>query len=116
MIGQLLMLTGSAFILLSAVGAVRFPEVLARMHALAKASTFGIALMLIGAAIEMKSVNYLTSIILALILHVIMSPPASNMLGRATYMAGAMPEEGTVIDEGAKPLGITRHDPKDGMY
>lgn len=116
MIGQLLMLIGAGLILLSAIGSIRFNEILARMHALAKASTLGIALMLIGAAIQMKSANYITSILLALLLHILMSPASSNMLSRATYLAGAMPQNNTVIDEGAKVLGVINHEPEDQVY
>ena len=41
MIGELLALVGATLVLLAAVGVVRFSEVLARLHALAKASTSG---------------------------------------------------------------------------
>ena len=46
MIGELLALLGATLVLLSAIGVVRFADVLARLHALAKASTLGILLLL----------------------------------------------------------------------
>ena len=49
MIGELLTLVGAVLVLLSALGVVRFSEVLARLHSLAKASTLGILLLLSGA-------------------------------------------------------------------
>ena len=44
MTGQVLALLGATLTLLAAAGVVRFPEVLARMHALTKASTLSVQL------------------------------------------------------------------------
>jgi multicomponent Na+:H+ antiporter subunit G len=85
--GELLALVGSVFILLAALGVLRFDDVLARMHALAKASTFGVLLMLAGAAVALRDVNDITSVALAGLCQLLTSPPASNMLSRATYLA-----------------------------
>ena len=46
MIGELLALFGAALVLLSGVGVNRFRDTLSRLHALAKASTLGILLIL----------------------------------------------------------------------
>jgi hypothetical protein len=74
------------------------------MHALAKASTVGVLLILTGAAVNLRDVNDITSVVLAAILHVLTCPPASNMVSRATYLAEGMPTGQVVIDEGAVPL------------
>jgi multicomponent Na+:H+ antiporter subunit G len=87
-IGELLALFGAILFLLSAIGVVRFPTALARLHALAKASTLGILLLLAGAAANLRELNDLTSVVLAAVLHLLASPPASNMLSRATYLTG----------------------------
>ena len=85
--GELLALVGSLFVLLAAIGVVRFEEVLARMHALAKASTLGVLLMLVGAAVSLHDQNDVTSVLLAGLAQLLTSPPASNMLSRATWLA-----------------------------
>lgn len=87
MIGEALALAGSVLVLLAAVGIIRFRDPLARMHALAKASTLGLLLILAGAAVNLPNVNDLTSVILAAVLHVLTSPPTSNMVSRAVYLA-----------------------------
>jgi multicomponent Na+:H+ antiporter subunit G len=97
MIGEVLALLGATLVLLSAVGVVRFSDVLARLHSLAKASTLGILLLLGGAAVNLRNLNDLTSVVLAGVLHLLASPPASNMLSRAAYLAGG--HRGEVIDE-----------------
>lgn len=43
-----LVLTGALFILTAAIGVVRLPDVLCRSHAVAKALTLGMFLMLLG--------------------------------------------------------------------
>jgi multicomponent Na+:H+ antiporter subunit G len=90
-IGEFLALIGAAFILLSALGVVRLPDVLARLHALAKASTLGILLVLAGVAVNLTNVNDVTSVVLAAILHLLAAPPASNMLSRAAYLTERLP-------------------------
>jgi multicomponent Na+:H+ antiporter subunit G len=106
MIGESLALLGSLLILVAAVGVVRFGDPLARMHALTKASTLGILLVLAGAAINLADVNDTTSVVLAGLLHLLATPPASNMVSRAVYLAGGMRHDGSTVDEGAGPLGL----------
>ena len=102
MIGELLALIGAALVLLSAIGVVRFTDVLARLHALSKASTLGVLLILAGVAVNLRDLNDLTSVVLAGVLHLLASPPASNMVSRAAYLAEGLPAD--AIDERA---GVT---------
>jgi multicomponent Na+:H+ antiporter subunit G len=96
-IGELLSLLGAVLILIAAVGVSRFRDVLAGLHALAKASTLGILLILGGAAANLRDLNDLTSVVLAAVLHLLASPPASNMISRAAFLAGE--RRGEVVDE-----------------
>ncbi len=98
MIGELLALFGSILVLLSAIGVVRFDDVFARLHSLSKASTLGVLLVLGGAAVNLHDLNDLTSVVLAAVLHLLASPPASNMLSRSAYLASGLPPGAT--DEG----------------
>ncbi|MBK5224868.1 MAG: monovalent cation/H(+) antiporter subunit G [Acidimicrobiia bacterium] len=116
MIGELLMLLGSGFVLLAALGVVRFHDALARMHALAKASTLGAVLIFGGAVLELHDIEDITSVVLAGVLHVMVSPPASNMMSRAAYLAGAMVHGPDTIDEGAHTLGVVDHTPDEDLY
>ena len=85
MIGELLVLAGALLILISAVGMLRFSDVFTRMHALAKATTAGFVVVLLGAAIHLDHPNDVTSLVLAAALQVLTSPVAANMVSRATY-------------------------------
>lgn len=112
MIGELLALIGSILVLLAALGVIRFPDALARMHALAKASTLGVLLLLLGAAVNLSEVNDFTSVALAGILHVLASPPAANMVSRATYLA-LDDDTGEVVDAGTPgPIDHQAGDPE----
>ena len=99
MIGELLALFGATLMFISALGVVRFSDVFGRLHALAKASTLGILLILAGAAINLGDLNDITSVVLAGVLHLLASPPASNMVSRAAYLAEGLAPG--VIDERA---------------
>ncbi len=103
MIGELLALVGATLVLLAAVGVVRFGDALARLHALAKASTLGVLLILIGAAVNLRDLNDLTSVALAGLLHLLASPPASNMVSRAAYLTAGLPPD-TIDEHGDRPI------------
>jgi multicomponent Na+:H+ antiporter subunit G len=85
--GEVLALLGATLTLLAAVGVVRFPEVMARMHALTKASTLGVVLVLVGGAVTLNHPNDVTSLLLAAALQVLTMPVGANLLSRATYRA-----------------------------
>ena len=91
MTGELLALLGATLMLLSALGVVRFTDALARLHALSKASTLGLLLILTGAAVNLRDLNDITSVVLAGVLHLLASPPASNMMSRAVYLTEGLP-------------------------
>ena len=101
MIGEALALFGAVLVLLSAIGVLRLGDVLARLHALAKASTLGVLLLLAGAAVNLRDLNDVTSVVLAGILHLLASPPASNMISRAVYLDEGVPDD--ALDERREP-------------
>jgi multicomponent Na+:H+ antiporter subunit G len=104
-IGQALALLGCLLTLLAAVGVVRFPDVLARMHALTKASTLGLVLVLVGGALTLDHPNDITSLLLAGALQVLTLPVAANMMSRATYRAKGIRHTVDVVDELAEHEG-----------
>jgi multicomponent Na+:H+ antiporter subunit G len=99
MIGESLVLAGALLTLLSGIGVVRFGDVLARMHALTKASTLGVLLAVIGAAIALSHPNDVTSLLLAGALQLLTSPVAANLLGRATFLASGIETTIDAVDE-----------------
>ena len=94
-----LWLVGSAFALLAAVGVLRMPDVLTRMQASTKASTLGLACLLLGAALQMGD---LASIIRAASIGafvLLTTPVAGHVIARASYFSEVPLWKGTVLDE-----------------
>jgi multicomponent Na+:H+ antiporter subunit G len=98
-VAEAVVLFGAVLTLLSAVGVVRFTDVFERSHALTKASTIGLVLVLAGAAAELDNTNDATNLILAGILQVITMPVGANLMNAAVYRAAAIPHRVDTVDE-----------------
>jgi multicomponent Na+:H+ antiporter subunit G len=85
-VGQVVALVGSLFILLSAVGVLRFGDVLSRLHALGKGATLGVVLVFLGAALTMDHPNDWTNLVLAALLQLATSPISATLISRSTYL------------------------------
>jgi multicomponent Na+:H+ antiporter subunit G len=106
-IGPVLALAGAVLTLLAAIGVVRFPDALTRLHALTKASTLGLTLVAVGAAFVLPTANDVTSALLAAALYVFTLPIAGSMIARATYLSDEANTEIHAVDELAERR---RHD------
>lgn len=107
MIGEAIVFAGCLLTLLAGVGVLRFRDVFQRMHALTKASAFGLILVLVGAALALPSINDVTTLALAAFLQVLTLPVAANLISSATYRAQGVPRTIDTIDElgGRRPPG-----------
>ncbi|MGH9119818.1 MAG: monovalent cation/H(+) antiporter subunit G [Acidimicrobiales bacterium] len=99
MIPEAIALVGAVLTLLSATGVVRFGDVFERSHALTKASTLGLVLVLTGAAIELDDPNDVTNLVLAGILQIITMPVGANLMNGAVYRAVGIPHRVDTVDE-----------------
>lgn len=97
--GEVLALAGALLTLLAAVGVVRFPDVLSRMHALTKASTTGFVLVSVGAAVALPTANDSTTALLAAGLQLLCLPVAATLIGRSTHLAEGIPHRVDEVDE-----------------
>ena len=86
MIAELVALLGADLVAIAAIGVLRFDDSLSRLHALTKASTLGVMLVLVGAAVGLDRVNDWTSLLLAAVLQLVTSPIAASLIGRSTYL------------------------------
>ena len=103
-VGQVALLIGSLLILLASIGVMRFPDALTRMHALAKASTAGVAIALLGAAFTMSRLNDVMSLLFATALQAATNPVASTLLTRAAYYAEGITNRVDTVDELASSI------------
>ena len=84
-VGHVIMLLGAVFMLLAAVGSVRMPDLMTRMHSTTKAGAFGAGMMLIGVTLEFSALDIQVRAIA--ILRTIGASPSSIL--RVFFMAGA---------------------------
>jgi len=82
----LLLVGGSLFSLLAAVGLLRFPDVYSRMHAASKAGTVGSGLILIGFALQAPDFGSAARAVAALLFLVTTAPVAAHILARAASL------------------------------
>ena len=80
-----LVLGGSALALTAAIGVVRFPDTLSRMHAATKPQVLGLLLVLAGAAIRLRGNVDVGMLILTGIFTVITAPVVANRVGQLAY-------------------------------
>ncbi|HET9372475.1 MAG TPA: monovalent cation/H(+) antiporter subunit G [Vicinamibacterales bacterium] len=92
-------LAGAAFALLAAIGVLRMPDVFTRMQASTKASTFGLACLLIGTAIQLGDFESMVRVASIGAFVLMTTPVAGLVIARASYFAGVPLWEGTVLDE-----------------
>ena len=79
----LLLLAGAAFVLIAAIGVVRLPDLLTRMHASTKAGTLGALLVLAGLAVHVATGPVISKAIATALFLLLTAPIAAHMIGRA---------------------------------
>lgn len=95
----LLVLAGSFFALVAAIGLLRFPDFYTRVHAAAKAGTVGSALMLVALAVVSTEIGEVLRAIAAIVFFFLTAPISAHLLGKAAYSAGYKLWAGSVRDE-----------------
>jgi multicomponent Na+:H+ antiporter subunit G len=98
-IGETVILFGCVLTLLAGIGGLRFRDVFERMHALTKASSAGLILVLVGAGLLLPNINDVTTLALAAFLQVLTLPVAANLIASATYRARDVPLRIDTVDE-----------------
>ncbi len=80
-----LILAGSVLALTAAIGVVRFPDTLSRMHAATKPQVLGLLLVLAGASIRLRGHPDVGMIVLTAIFTVITAPVVAQRVGQLAY-------------------------------
>jgi len=102
LIGGILLIGGATFVALAGVGVLRLRHVIARMHAATKASTLGILLTAIGAAVRIGERPAAVKLLVAVVLIFITAPVAGHLVGRAAYNSETTVRRTGEIDELAR--------------
>jgi len=97
--GAVVIAFGAFFCLAAAVGLVRFPDVMTRMHAATKPIVFGLILVLIGVTLTLRDPKAFSLLGLAVLLQMLTAPAFGHLVSRTAYRDGEWDAEGAVVDE-----------------
>ena len=90
---------GALLSLIAAVGLLRLPDVLTRMHAATKPQVLGLMLVLLGLALRLRDPASLGLLALGALFQLATAPIGSHMVGRASFRAGQVRRDLLVVDE-----------------
>ena len=82
-IAGVLLILGAGFVLVGAVGVIRFDTPTERLHAAAKGPTLGLLLLGSGTAVAIGSTSATVAVVLIIVLQLLAGPLGSHMIGRA---------------------------------
>lgn len=82
-ISGLFAIGAGVFAVIAAVGVLRFPDVMTRMHASSKVASFAGALALIAAAVDIGTVSATMRAVFAILFIFLTAPIGAHLLGRA---------------------------------
>lgn len=102
------MLGGSFLVLAAGVGVLRFPDLLARMHAGTKPQVLGLILVLVGLGLRLRSGGAVWALVLVAVFGLLTAPVAAHMVGRAGYRTGKVRSDLLVTDELTRDLDEAR--------
>lgn len=95
----LLIIVGTALMLISAIGIIRFPDFYTRMSAITKAATLGLFLLLIGIAIFFNTFGLFVKSFIIITLILLTNPIGAHAIARAAYKSGTELWERNVVNE-----------------
>ena len=93
-------LVGTLFALVAALGMLRLPDLPMRMHAATKAGTLGAGLLLVSVAMASPGPGAIARALAGMVFLFLTAPVAAHLVARAAYRAGEMPLwHRTAVDE-----------------
>ncbi len=102
------LLGGAFFAFAAGVGALRFPDLLARMHAGTKPQVLGLILVLVGLALRLREGGAVWALVLVAIFQMLTAPVAAHMVGRAGFRTGKVRNDLLVVDELSRDLSASQ--------
>lgn len=97
-------LGGTFLTLIAAIGILRFPDLLARLHAASKPQVLGLSLMLAGLAITMREPGLAWTCVLIFLFQLITAPVSAHMAARSGYRTGQVNSRRLYVDEYRRDL------------
>ena len=101
-ITALLLVFGSLFSFVAALGMLRLPDTVIRMHAATKAGTLGAGLILLGVSFFNADLGITLRALATITFVLLTAPVAAHLIGRAAYYTNIKLWDKTWIDELAR--------------
>ncbi|MFC5754738.1 monovalent cation/H(+) antiporter subunit G [Actinomadura rugatobispora] len=98
------LLAGAGSTLGAALGMLRLPDLLTRMHAASKPQAVGLLLVLAALCVQFPTSAVITTVLLVALLQIMTVPVAAHIIGRAAYRTGRFRPEHLHVDELAEAL------------
>ena len=99
LLSAVFMVVGAILSLGAAIGLLRFPDLLSRMHAATKPQVLGLFLLLAAIGLQMRSWWVWPVLVVAWIFQLLTVPVSAHMVGRAGYRTKHLHRELLTADE-----------------
>lgn len=96
---SLLLIAGSLFMLIAAIGVVKLQDVYMRMHAITKAASLGAILMLLAVVLWHPQWIVAIESFMVVIFVIFTAPIGTHMIGRVAHRMDVPKAKGYIIDE-----------------
>lgn len=97
--GAIMLLIGALLCLTAAIGLLRLPDVLSRMHAATKPQTLGLLCVLTGLGLTLRQPAVIGLLVLVAGLQLLTAPVAAHMVARTAYRTRQLDDDLIVTDE-----------------
>jgi multicomponent Na+:H+ antiporter subunit G len=114
LVGAVLAVLGAVLSLTAAIGLLRLPDVLSRMHAATKPQVVGLVLVLVGAALHLRSSVDVWMLLLTGAFALITAPVTAHMVGRLAHRTGGVRRDLLHTDDLADDLARHEGEPPAG--
>lgn len=108
-VAVVLLLMGSFLCLTAGLGLVRFPDVLARMHAGTKPQTLGVLLIMIGGAIRLQGWSTTWMLLLVAAFQLLTAPVSAHLISRVAHRRRHVRRDRLLVDELGSDGHLDRH-------
>lgn len=108
-----LLLVGASLALVAAIGVLRFPDLLTRMHAATKPQVLGMILIIVGLGLRLRSPFDVGMLALIALFQLLTAPVSAHMIGRTAFRRTRIREDLLLVDELTPTLGNNSDDDDD---
>jgi multicomponent Na+:H+ antiporter subunit G len=98
-VAAVLLVIGSLFCAVAALGMLRFPDVYTRLHATSKAGPLGAGLILLGVAFAAGDWATAIRCVLGFLFLMLTGPVSAHLLARSALRSGIVPDPRTSIQD-----------------